>query len=147
MGSKGFLKASQKFWEHLIHPSKEASKILQLLAKHVRHYCFQKLLLFLIFLKKFCIYKHELSYRDGLARINFTSTKTSIKKIELHSFVPIIWNTCYLAMKENCYSGVICLTISIGSNETMAKVCRTLIDWRVQPQDFSRLINLYRNKT
>ena len=54
--------------------------MLQLLAKHAYgHQCFQKLLLFLIFLKKFCIYKHELSHRDELARINFTSNKISIK--------------------------------------------------------------------
>ena len=66
--------------EHLIHLSKEASKRSQLLAKHAyRHWYFQKLLLFLMFFKKLCIYKHELSHRDDLARINFTSNKIWIK--------------------------------------------------------------------
>ena len=68
------------FSEHLIHLSKETSKRSQSLAKHAyRHWCFQKLLLFLMFLKKFCVYKHELAHRDELARINFTSNKILIK--------------------------------------------------------------------
>ena len=49
---KVFLKTLQKFSEHLIHLSKEASKRSQLLAKHAyHHWCFQKLLLFLMFLR------------------------------------------------------------------------------------------------
>ena len=68
------------FSEHLIHLSKETSKRSQSLAKHAyRHWCFQKLLLFLMFLKKFCVYKHELAHRDELARINFTSNEILIK--------------------------------------------------------------------
>ena len=47
-------------------------------------------------------------------------------------------------MEENCYSGVIYFTISInmGFTETVAKVYRALIDWRMEPQDSSRLIKL-----
>ena len=47
-------------------------------------------------------------------------------------------------MEKNCYAGVICFTIStnMGLTETMAKVNIALIDWRVQPQDSTRLMKL-----
>ena len=93
-----------------------------------------------MFFKKFCIYKHELSHRDELAGISFTSNKMSIKN-RTSLIYPYYRNTHYLAMEENCYAGVICFTISIniGFTETIEK---NLIDWQVQPQDSSRLIRL-----
>ena len=126
-------------------PVKRSHEKSQSLAKHAyRHWCFQKLLLFLMFFKKFCIYKHE--HRDELARINFTSNKISIKNRT--SFI------CphYLKHSLSSYGRKLLLWSYLSHNfhkhgVHMAKVYRALIDWLVETQDFSRVINLHRKRT
>ena len=99
-----------------------------------------------MFFKKFCAYKHELEHRDELAPINFTSNKISIKTRT--SFI------CPYYLKHSLFSyGRKLLLWSYLSHNFhkhgvhMAKIYRALIDWLVETQDSSRLINLHRKRT
>ena len=99
-----------------------------------------------MFFKKFCIYKHELEHRDELARINFTSNKISIKNRT--SFI------CPHYLKHSLFGGgrKLLLWSYLSHNfhkhgVHMAKVYRALIEWLVETQDSSRVINLHRKRT
>ena len=57
--SKSFSENIAKVFRALNTPIKRSLEKITMLAKHAYHqWCFQKLLLFLMFFKKFCIYKH-----------------------------------------------------------------------------------------
>ena len=94
-----------------------------------RHRCYQKLLLFLIFLKEIGVNKHKLSHREELARINFTSNKISIKN--RNSFI------CPCHLKNSLIScgrkllrySYPFISINMRFTGTMAKVYRALMEW------------------
>ena len=99
-----------------------------------------------MFLKKFCIYRHALEYRDELARINITSNKISIKNRT--SFI------CphYLKHSLFSYGRKLLLWSYLFHNfhkhwVHMAKVYRALIEWLAETQDSSPVINLHRKRT
>ena len=104
------------------------------------HQCYQKLLFFLMFFNKFCI-----SHSDGFDRINFTSNKISIKNRTSFICPNYLKNSLFSYGRKLLRCSYLFISINMEFTWTMAKVYRTLIEWRVKPQGSSRLIKTWAN--
>ena len=98
--SKVFSKYVTNFWEHLMHLSIWASERPQLLTEYLfRHRCFQKLLLFLMFLRNavlintnFCTvvnlfkkFLHQIKYQ-GVMSLQIDVAQDLLYITSIHSF-------------------------------------------------------------
>ena len=102
--------------------------------ENIKHRFYQKLLFLLMFCKKFCI-KHKLLHRDELPWINFPSNKISIRN-NISFISPYYFkNSLFSYGRKLLRCSYLISSINMEFTGTMAKVYRSLIEWRVQPQD------------